>query len=89
MAKRRYGTHIASLCPEAVRCIGYHNGAFYVSEYLWRSFADVLRDAPHELTWIGSPGWFGTEAHKCMYEWLATRYDLTGFSEGEWMLVEE
>ena len=86
---RRYGTHVSELSPESIKCIGYKNGAYYVSEYLWQDFAFVLRETPHELTWIGAPGWFALDECKRLYEQLAARYDLTNFHNGEWICTAE
>lgn len=88
-APRRYGTHISKICPENIKCVGYMNGSFYVSEYEWKDFSGVMRDASWELTWIGNVGWFAHKEHQCVYEWLAARYDLTGFCNGEWILLDE
>lgn len=86
---RRYGTHISNLNPEDIQCVGYWAGSFYVSEFQWVDFANVMRDAPWQLTWIGAPGWFAYDSCKQVYEWLAERYPMTGFSYGEWMFLPD
>lgn len=89
LSHRRYGTHISNLRPEDIKCIGYWRGSFYVSEYLWNDFGEVLQNATWELTWLAAPGWFYSNENKCLYQWLASRYDLFVFHEGEWMLLSD
>lgn len=85
--QRRYSTPAQNLNPAHIRFIGYWKGSFYVSEYAYRHFGDVLRDARHELTWIGSPSWFAHEYCKAIYLWLAARYDMNCWYDGEWMEI--
>lgn len=85
--KRRYGTNVDSLNPADIKVIGSRDGRFYVSEHEWHDFAAVLRDMPHELTWIGSPGWFARDRCRGIYNWLNERYDLS--MVGTWARIQD
>ena len=68
-----------------IQCIGYHNGSFFISQYLWNDFAHVMRTNSVKLFWLAAPPWFYDDEHKRMYNLLNERYQLSSFHDGEWM----